>query len=304
MISLNKENTIPAETTRFLTSLVEKGGPEPYEDQAFSDIVNHLKRNEVDQFRKILEKALNENTLIGHGLKKPYGYPGDFSIIHNIYRFYLNPDPKYTNWDRFFQNQAGAHAVRNRKEFFLRCCKNLEESPRKDVKVLILGCGPATDVKEYMSANPDSRITFDLIDFDQTAIDFAKKQNDRFNGNIDYIRINVLRYKPYKWYDLIWSSGLFDYFKDKHFIYLINKYYKYLADGGEYIIGNFSHINPTKKLMEVLSDWYLNHRSRFDLMRVAIDAEAAEEKIRVDSEELGVNLFLRIKQSVNGFSWI
>jgi extracellular factor (EF) 3-hydroxypalmitic acid methyl ester biosynthesis protein len=304
MISLNTENTIPAETTQFLTSLMKKGGPEPHEDQTFSDIVNNLKKNEVDQFRKILGEALNENTLIGHGLLKPYGYPGDFSIIHNIYRFYVNPDPRYTNWDRFFQNQAGAHAVRNRKEFFLRCCKNLEESHRKDIKVLILGCGPATDVNEYMAANPDSRITFDLIDFDQTAIDFARKQNDRFNGNIEYFRINVLRYKPYKWYDLIWSSGLFDYFRDKHFIYLINKYHKYLADGGEYIIGNFSHVNPTKKLMEILSDWYLNHRSRFDLMRVAIEAEAAEEKIRVDSEELGVNLFLRIKQSVNGFSWI
>ena len=258
----------------------------------------------MDIFRDIIKKALNENTLIGHGFVKPYGYPGDFSIINNIYQLYVNPDPKYTNWDRFFQEQAGAHAVRNRKKFFLQCCRSLEESDRKEVNVLILGCGPATDVNEYLAENPESRIIFDLIDYDQTAIDFARSQNEKYNGQIKYFRINVLRYKPYKWYDLIWSSGLFDYFKDKHFIYLLNKYHKHLADGGEYIIGNFSHVNPTKKLMEVLSDWYLNHRSRFDLIRVAMEVEAEEDKIRVDSEELGVNLFLRIKQSVNGFTWI
>ena len=47
--------------------------------------------------------------------------------------------------------------------------------------------------------------------------------------------------------------------------------------------------------MEVLSDWYLNHRSKLDLVRMAIEAEAIEELVRVDMEALGVNLFLRIK---------
>jgi hypothetical protein len=39
-------------------------------------------------------------------------------------------------------------------------------------------------------------------------------------------------------------------------------------------------------------------------MKMAVEAEADDEKIRIDNEELGVNLFLRIKQSVNGFAWI
>ena len=165
---------------------------------------------------------------------------------------------------------------------------------------MILGCGPATDVKEYMAECPDSRIRFCLVDFDQKAIDFARSQNSSSNGNIDYFRINVLRFKPYKYYDLIWSAGLFDYFKEKHFIYLINKYLKNLAEDGEFIIGNFSHINPTRRLMEVLSDWYLNHRSKYDLIRMALEAEVHEDQITVEKEELGINLFLRIKNSVNG----
>jgi extracellular factor (EF) 3-hydroxypalmitic acid methyl ester biosynthesis protein len=146
-----------------------------------------------------------------------------------------------------------------------------------------------------MTENPDSRIWFNLLDFDQYAIDFAKAQNNSSNGSIEYFRINVLRYKPYKYYDLIWSAGLFDYFREKHFIYLINKYIINLADNGEFLIGNFSHLNPTKRLMEVLSDWYLNHRSRYDLIRMAVEAKVNEDQVNIEEEELGINLFMGIK---------
>jgi extracellular factor (EF) 3-hydroxypalmitic acid methyl ester biosynthesis protein len=304
MLSLNTKRPLQKETISFLTRLARKGGPDPHEYQSFTDIVNNLKDHQIEPFRNIIKDSLNENTLIGHGFIKPYGYPGDFTLIHAIYEQYVNPDPRYSNWDRFFQNQPGAQAVRNRKDYFLRCCRKLEESSRREVNVLILGCGPATDVKEFYSLYPDSRIRFHLIDFDQHAIDFASKQNRIVNGSIEYFRINVLRFKPFKLYDLIWSAGLFDYFKEKHFIYLINKYLKYLAEGGEYVIGNFSHGNPTKRLMEVLSDWYLHHRSKYDLIRMAVEAEAREEQVRVDMEELGINLFLRIRNSLNGHSYL
>jgi SAM-dependent methyltransferase len=286
---------LPEEDRCFLNSLVEKGGPEPHEYKEFSAIVNNLEDQELDVFREVIRDSLNENTLIGHGFVKPYGYPGDYSLIHNIYRQYVNPDQRYSNWDRFFQDQEGAHAVRNRKEYFLKRCREIRSSVKDPKRVLILGSGPATDVHEFLQDNPDSNIHFDLVDFDQNAIDFAKAQNKDFEDRIDYFKINVLRFKPYQWYDLIWSAGLFDYFKDKHFVYMISKYYKYLTEGGEFIIGNFSNSNPTRRLMEVLSDWYLVHRSKLDLVRMALEANAPEEQVEVDMEELGVNLFLRIK---------
>ena len=288
-------NQLSEEDRNFLNALVEKGGPEPNEYSEFAALVNNLEDQELEYFRNVIRKSLNENTLIGHGFVKPFGYPGDFTIIHNIYKVHVNPDNKYGNWDRFFQNQAGAQAVRNRKDYFLKRCAEIEKRDGDVKHILILGSGPATDVNEYLQSNPHSKIKFDLVDFDQNAIDFAKKQNEPFKDSIKYFKINVLRYKPYQWYDLIWSAGLFDYFKDKHFVYMVNKYYKYLLDGGEFIIGNFSHSNPTRRLMEVLSDWYLVHRSKSDLVRMALEAEAAKELVEVEMEELGVNLFLRIK---------
>ena len=288
-------NQFSAEDQKFLYTLVEKGGPEPHEYKEFTAIINNLEDPELEYFRDTIKESLNENTLIGHGYVKPFGYPGDFTLIHNIYRLYVNPNEKYSNWDKFFQDQAGAHAVRNRKDYFIRRCAEVEKLDGEEKRILILGSGPATDVNEYLNSNPDSKIKFDLIDFDQNAINFAKEQNAQFSESIEYFKINVLRFKPYQWYDLIWSAGLFDYFKDKHFVYMVSKYYKYLTNGGEFIIGNFSHSNPTRRLMEVLSDWYLVHRSKYDLVRMALEADAKEEQVEVDMEELGVNLFLRIK---------
>jgi cyclopropane fatty-acyl-phospholipid synthase-like methyltransferase len=97
-------------------------------------------------------------------------------------------------------------------------------------------------------------------------------------------------------YDLIWSAGLFDYFKDKHFTFLIRKYFNCLTDDGEMVISNFSTKNPTKRLMEVLSDWYLHLRTESDLFRIASDAYIDKELVNVDKEFLGINLFLKIRK--------
>jgi hypothetical protein len=240
---------------------------------------------------------LNEKTLIGHGFIKPFGYPGDFTLIDKIYKFEINSDPQFKNWDLFFQNQAGAIAVRNRKDFFIQYCKNLI-TRKGNAKVLILGSGPGSDVYEFLNLHSsDNNITFDLIDFDQAAIDFSMKKNEIFNRQISYHRINALRFNSFQLYDLIWSAGLFDYFRDKHFTFLISKYYNCLTEDGEMVISNFSTKNPTKRLMEVLSDWYLNLRTESDLFRIASDADIDKEMVSVDKEILGVNLFLKIRKS-------
>ena len=177
-------------------------------------------------------------------------------------------------------------------------CKNLILR-KENANVLILGSGPASDVYEFLTNfSGGKNINIDLIDFDQNAIDFSMEKNKKFNGQISYNKINALRFNSYKLYDLIWSAGLFDYFKDKHFTFLIRKYINCLLEDGEMVISNFSTKNPTKRLMEVLSDWYLNLRTESDLFRIASDANVDKELVSVEKEPLGINLFLKIKKSV------
>jgi extracellular factor (EF) 3-hydroxypalmitic acid methyl ester biosynthesis protein len=290
-------NDLEIKVSGFLLYLISNGGPEPNEYEEFTNIVNNLDQTEIVSFREKIKTVLNENTLIGHGFVKPYGYPGDFTLIDKIYQYDVNKDAYFKKWDLFFQYQPGANAVRNRKDFFIEYCRKL--CIKKDnSKVLILGSGPGSDVYEFLSKHSGCRnISFDLIDFDQSAIDFSMKKNERFNGQISYNKINALRFNSYRLYDLIWSAGLFDYFKDKHFTFLIRKYYNCLTEGGEMVISNFSTKNPTKRLMEVLSDWYLNLRTESDLFRIASEANIDKEFVSVDKEPLGINLFLKIKKS-------
>jgi 2-polyprenyl-3-methyl-5-hydroxy-6-metoxy-1,4-benzoquinol methylase len=292
----NKAINKPEENSEFLKYLVENGGPELHDYEEFTSIVNKLEPANVDSFRDKIKTVLNENTLIGHGFVKPFGYPGDFTLIDKIYSFDINQDARYKNWDIFFQNQPGANAVRNRKDYFIEYCKKLV-GRKENPKVLILGSGPASDVYEFLSNySGENKINIDLIDFDQSAIDFSKEKNKKFNGQITYNKINALRFNSYKLYDLIWSAGLFDYFKDKHFTFLIRKYINCLAEDGEMVISNFSTKNPTKRLMEVLSDWYLNLRTESDLFRIASDANVDKELVSVEKEPLGINLFLVVKK--------
>jgi extracellular factor (EF) 3-hydroxypalmitic acid methyl ester biosynthesis protein len=296
--SLVLQNPLDEKISEFMDYLIANGGPEPQDYEKFTSIVNNLVPNEVDYFRERIKSMLTEQTLIGHGFVKPFGYPGDFTLIDKIYRYDVNQDVRYKNWDLFFQNQPGANAVRNRKAFFIEYCKNLS-AKKENATVLILGSGPASDVYEFLTDySGGNNMSIDLIDFDQCAIDFSREKNKIFNGQISYNKINALRYNSYRLYDLIWSAGLFDYFKDKHFTFLLRKYINCLVEDGEMVISNFSTKNPTKRLMEVLSDWYLNLRTESDLFRIASDANIDKELVSVEKEPLGINLFLKIRKNI------
>jgi SAM-dependent methyltransferase len=279
----------------FLTYLIKNGGPEIHEYEEFNFIVKTLDPENLHEFREVINPILNVNTLIGRSYVKPFGYPGDFYLIDHIYSNHVNGDKKYRNWDIYYQNQEGTMAVRNRKDYFINQCINLAHKKNGEKRVLILGSGPATDVNEFLNMYTENDIRFDLVDFDQNAIDYSSHKNKKFEKLISYHKVNVLRFEPYMRYDLIWSAGLFDYFKDKHFVFLVKKYLNYLAEGGEFVIGNFSTENPSQILMEVVSEWYLNYRSREDLVRIAGEAGLLNGNVFVDSEALGVNLFLNIQ---------
>ena len=129
---------------------------------------------------------------------------------------------------------------------------------------------------------------------DEKSNEFGAAVCDNYIDSITFINRNVFLFNTEKEYDLIWSAGLFDYFNDKLFVKLTNRYFKFLKKGGELIIGNFSENNPSRGLMEVLCQWYLYHRSEEKLIELALKAGVPKENIEVRSEETGINLFLHI----------
>ena len=280
-----------------LPEIFINNGPDEADYQLIFSIIDQIGADEIEILRNKMRPILNPGTIIGFSFTKPFGYNGDFFIIEKIYQNYISTDPRYKKWDEFFHTFPAAIAVVNRKKLAKDILYQLHtNSVNNHGDVLILGSGPVTEVYEFLTEHPESELNFGLIDLDKRAIDYAKAKNRKFLDRMNFYNCNIIRFTPEKTYDLIWSAGLFDYFKDKHFVYLLKKYYEYLNPDGEMIIGNFAKGNPSRKIMEILGDWFLVHRSSDELSNFALQAGIHPSKIEVVSEPLGINLFLRIRK--------
>jgi SAM-dependent methyltransferase len=291
MNNLDVLSSIPV----FLSGIFEKYGPDPDEYAGILEFIDQIEAEDIQELRQAMMPILNPGTIIGFSFTKPFGYNGDFFIIEKIYQHYISPDKRYKKWDEFFHTFPAAIAVVNRKKLAIEILKNLNNKiAENNSQVLILGSGPMSEVFDFMMEYPDSPLFFDLIDLDKRAIAYAKAKNKRFLSRMSFYNVNVIRHIPEKTYDLIWSAGLFDYFKDKHFVYLLKKYYEFVKPGGQMIIGNFNIENPSRRIMEILGDWFLNHRSEEELMRFALQAGIPKSNIKIIREPLGINLFLKV----------
>lgn len=280
----------------------KRGGPKPSEYEYLKEVTNEINRlptktleNDL-QLHDALSPAFDLNSMVGFSFLKPHGYAGDHELIDRIYSKWTSDDEKHHKWDALYHEMEATRAVRNRKEYFLNLVSKLDSSVKNKPLVLDLGSGPCSDLYQYLVTFPKTKVKFDCLDMDETAIEYASAVCDNYTDKIEFIHKNAFRYKTLKRYDLIWSAGLFDYFSDKLFVRLTNRMYQLLEEGGELVIGNFSDENPSRGLMEVILQWYLHHRSESKLIELALLAGVKEKNIKVKSEQTGVNLFLHLKR--------
>jgi len=223
------------------------------------------------------------------------GYAGDFQLVDKIHMNEISENPKFTAWDMMYQNLAASVALRNRKAY-MNDLFDQEIKEKGYIRVLNIGSGPCRDIREFMDERPNIAIDIDCIDSDQSAISFSTELCERYKDNV-HIKIgNVLRYKTDLKYDVVWSAGLFDYFKDKFFKALVSRFYNYVKPGGLLALGNINTTNPHKTEMEILGQWYLHHRSEEQLRNLVIDAGVDEELVSVHCEPTTVNIFAHARK--------
>ena len=292
----------------YINKMVACGGPEPGQYASFdrwlayvaSELrTERMSKAELHTLHEAFGRALSLETNQGLGLRKPHGYPGDYEIIDRIYNEYITEDVTLKNWDLYFHTQAAPRAVRNRKAYFINLLHALlATSPQAQaLPVLNVASGPARDIFEFFQGNGyDSRISIDCIDADASAIEYAEALCAPYLDRVTFCEANALRFTSDQRYRLIWSAGLFDYFGDKGFVFLVERLMSMLDDNGELIIGNFSKKNTTRDYMEVIGEWDLYYRGEDDLLALAKACGVAEEDVRIGQEPEGVNLFLHIKR--------
>lgn len=271
----------------------------------YSNILTFERENVVDfetkiyRFRRIFEKRYRHYFLRGDFIRwsydKPFGYAGDFRIIDEIYKNKPRSKGFDRLWDNYFQQLAVANATRERKEDFKRIISDfMRTRAAQDACVMNLASGPAREIKEMLCGDNEgvfSGVSFDCYDIDTRAISYASDILKEHPGKVNFFQKNAIRLALKKditteisrKYDIIYSTGLFDYLDAKIAARLIANLRRLLNDNGLMIIANMRdrYENPSVCWMEWVADWNLIYRSEGEFFDVFLDAGFSPERLKV-----------------------
>jgi extracellular factor (EF) 3-hydroxypalmitic acid methyl ester biosynthesis protein len=285
--------------------LVRQGGPSPAEHELFREWLDRtsglvtagqIPRQRVTGFWRSLGPEYLAGCAQGYALAKPHGYAGDFEMMDKIYRQEVSGDPRFRDWDVFFHAQSAPTAVRNRVPYVVSFMERaLARLDRRPLRVLDLACGPAQHLSRWLSDNPAAPVEILCVDQDARALERAAEVCRHAGRRVRFEQANVLRFVPQDTYDLVWSSGLFDYLSDRVFIRLAARFRWALRPGGEIALGNFAPEPAARAYMELVADWDVLYRRESDLLRLGALAGAAPGEAWVGRDPTGVNLFLHLR---------
>lgn len=273
-------------------------------DRIYQDIMDfereNIEKSELDVYRlkKIFERRYRRYFLYGEYIKwcveKPFGYSGDFKIIDDIYQNQVRTKGFNRLWDSWFQQLAASSAVRERKKDFKKIILDfVKERTNKNLRFMDLACGPARDIKELFEIDTNglfSKVIFDCYDFDVRAIDYAKQLLNN-HENINFFQKNAIRLAlkkdieneiPYK-YDLIYSTGFFDYLDERVAVRLVNNLKKLLKQDGIIVISNFrdKYSNSSSVWMEWIGEWYLVYRTEAEFKQIFLNSGFSPKNIQI-----------------------
>ncbi|WP_455208337.1 class I SAM-dependent methyltransferase [Kaarinaea lacus] len=271
---------------------------------------DNVKKQSIEFLRHKLHKLIYQAPFADRVYSKPLGYAGDFEMMNLIYRSESIGRTLFARClQRYFINEPSAQAVRNRADYLVRKITSVvqERSGSTDpIRILSVACGPAMEWQKLIPLLPDGvRLEVDLLDQDQQALLSTQRQLKRLLARypkaIKFRYLNkaikniIIRGTEFKDYDLVYSSGLFDYLSDSASAMAGASLHRCLKPGGKLIIGNFNVGNPNQMVMDYALDWPLIYRSKDDLYGLFKNLEGS---ILIESEPLGINLFcVIIKQT-------
>jgi len=247
---------------------------------------------------------------------KPLGYAGDYECMRILVR---GIDEGNTLYEKFLNHSVGmlkmAKMVRSRGKYIrgkiMEFYKENETDWRKNgcMKVASIACGPSEELSDIFENNEfissiSAPIHFYLIDQDDNALSYSSKNlKPKIFGKQDSFKLSFLHVsikqiieetdivRQIGKIDFAYTMGMMDYMPEKIAGKIINSVFDMLSPGGIMYIGNIRPGVPTSWIAEFLYDWRLNYRSPETLLNLASEIKEKGE-LFVDSEELGMNLFL------------
>lgn len=165
-------------------------------------------------------------------------------------------------------------------------------------RVASVGCGSMIELREALRVRPALALELLLFDQEGDALESAKRAAERSAVQITAHRGNVLRnllreLGGSQRFELIYSSGLFDYFDVARSRKLIARMWPAVASGGRLLIANEQPGNPTRAWMLLATEWLLQSKDAEE-MRSLADGLSDVARVTVEPDEHGVYQYLTI----------
>lgn len=243
--------------------------------------------------------------------EKPLGYAGDYEMMNMLYRDHAEGDSLFGRaLNLYATREAAALANINRIDYLGEKIRDAVRAAGPGrARLASIGCGPAAEIGHLLQHHPEvgPHVEIALIDQEERSIAYCERTLSplaRATGaRIHFIRDSIRRLLGARKLsetlgerDLVYSAGLFDYLNDRTFTALAGSLYDALVPGGLLAIGNVAAENPSRWAMEYFSEWFLIHRTRADLAAFGEALTPRPQALQVDSEPLGVNLFLLVRR--------
>lgn len=260
-----------------------------------------------------LHPLLMRSPFLYRTFHKPLGYAGDYEMINMILRGGVEGPTIYTRIiNMFFTHAPMSLSVCNRTDTLLQYL--IQEAKRvtaqgRPLRVLSIACGPAIEVQRFIRTQSlAEQCQFKLLDFEHEALNYAKGKIEEImvesgrQVNVEYVHESVdfmlkrlakgAHTDSSEAHDLVYCSGLFDYFSDKICSRLLKLFYSWTKPGGMVYVTNMHPRNPNRVMLEYMMEWYLIYRIEEQMANLA----PGLGKQRLFTDATGVNLGLEIRK--------
>jgi SAM-dependent methyltransferase len=260
--------------------------------------------------RRTLGPLVAHSPFMRRALEKPLGYAGDYELMNMLYRDHAEGTTLFGRLLNLYGTEETAgRAVVSRVEYMLEHVRAVAMSAAGRARIASIGCGPAREIELLLQRNPElgRKIDAALVDQEERSIRYCERTLGplaaRTEARIEFIREPVRRLLVARSLastlgarELIYSAGLFDYLNDEAFRALLAALYDALTPGGALLVGNMASHNPSRLAMEYFVDWFLLHRTADELQALASTLTPTPAAVEVETEPLGVNLFLLVRR--------
>lgn len=308
-----------AEFSAFLDSIYDglrgSGAAQPavshYLDELFTGL-QAFRRAGGDEWRTFvaacrahsLHQLIQEDPFTRRAFTKPRGYAGDAVMLDYIYgseEQWPEPEASPLGLAIFrYTTQAPASAgVRARRGFVADLLDRLVEV-RPEPEVLSIAAGHLREASLASSVKRGRVGRLVAMDADAVSLKEVERQYGRYGVETvpaDLRRLLTGRISLGS-FDLVYSTGLFDYLAEATGRRLVTSMFRMLNPGGRLVVANFMPGVRDVGYMEAYMDWNLVYRTRHDMLRLTDDVPQSEIRdIRLFAEENQNIIFLELTRA-------